>query len=278
MIRVSGVAHRDHLTVEPGAVVWPGPSNTGVPAGTVLTNYTGPSGYNGTQDITITDQIISSELRIYDSVNITLLRCIVTGNIDCDSGTASFTATDSEIQAQDWRNASVGFQNLNLLRCNLHGGTTSLNASNNVQATDCWLHGQVVVDQDHAGGFLCSGGGNTTLTHCYVVCDVLDNGLGGGPSASVNLYGDFAPLHDIHFENVLIGHTDGAYAASFGYNPGKPYGSNPMGIWVRNCVFERGPNGMGGSIGTVTSFLSTEPTNIWFNNTWDDGTPIPSDI
>jgi len=48
---------------------------------------------------------------------------------------------------------------------------------------------------------------------------------------------------------------------------------------VKNCVFTKNPaTGKGGAFGTVTSFKATEPTNVWLNNTWEDGTPIPSDI
>ncbi|QQS20304.1 hypothetical protein IPL85_02560 [Candidatus Saccharibacteria bacterium] len=83
-------------------------------------------------------------------------------------------------------------------------------------------------------------------------------------------------MTDVTFDNNLFMPTTGGYGGTFGYNPAKPYGSNPSYIVVTNNVFQRGPTGICGVYGTVTSFLSSGTGNVWSNNTYEnDGTIIP---
>ncbi len=46
-------------------------------------------------------------------------------------------------------------------------------------------------------------------------------------------------------------------------------------IRFTNNIFMRGPSGKCGIWGPITSFDSTAPGNVWTNNLWDDGTPVP---
>lgn len=246
-----------------------------------LTPYTGPGGYDGSQVILLEEQWIQSDIRVFDTVQITLRRCLIQGHIDIDSAGAHLTMEDCHVDSGSWSNAAVGFQQMTIARCNIEGGITAVNASRNVTVTDSYLHGQVIspTGSDHAGGFLCSGGGNIVLEHCTIWCSVLDNGHGGGPSNNVNLFGDFAELDGISINNSYMPVTGGGYSVSLGWNPGKPFGDTPSNIVFTNNVLARtpaAPGGKGGVFGTVTSFLQSDPSNIYTGNVWaDDGSPVP---
>lgn len=243
-----------------------------------LTLYEGPGGYDGDDVVVLEDMLINTDIRIYENVQLTIRRCKLNAHVDADSVTATALIEDSHIDAGTWTNAAVGFRNLTIRRCDIEGGITAVNASLDTVVEDSYLHGQYIppTGDAHAGGFLCSGGTGIELTHCTIVCDVLDNGDGGGPSANLNLYGDFDHLSNITVDQCFFPATAGGYSVSLGHNPGKPFGSDPTNIVFTNNVLARNPDtGKGGAFGTVTSFLAANG-NVYSNNTWaDDGSPVP---
>lgn len=265
---------------------WPDATNTGyLPTGVTLTEYGGVLIFGGTQttNITLDSMHIVGMIQVYGSaaVTVTLTRCKVSANIDIDTAGSSLHMTDCEVDAGLIGIAAVGFRNLTLTRCNLHGGPLQVNASQNALVQDSYLHGATLypTSADHLGAFLCSGGDHLQVTHNYLACNTPDNGYGGGASSNLQLFGDFATLDTITVDGNCFAATTGGYAASFGYNPGKPFGDTPTHIVVSNNVFERGVNGKGGVYGTTTSFLDTEPTNQWSNNTWrDTGAQLPPNV
>jgi hypothetical protein len=244
-----------------------------------LTPYTGPDSYHGSQTVTITGQLINTDLQIFDTVQLTFSRCKLNGHIDIDAPGAHVTLLDCHVDAGTWSNQAVGFRQLTIARCDIQGADTSVNGADSVTITDSYLHGQVIdpTGSQHANAFLCSGGGNVQIDHCTIWGSVLDNGFGGGATASLSLFGDFAALNNITIHDSYFPVTPGGYSVSLGYNPGKPFGSNPTNIVFTDNVLARNPNtGHGGAFGTITSFLDTEPTNIYTGNVWaDDGTPVP---
>jgi hypothetical protein len=243
-----------------------------------LSPYVGPGGYDQGGPYVLEDLLIDSDIRLYNSVQMTIRRCKINGHVDIDSANASLLMEDTHVDATTWSNAAVGFQNMTIRRCDIEGGITAVNASTNVVVEDSYLHGQYIrpVGEDHAGGFLCSGGGDISLFGNTIVCDVLDNGDGGGPSNNLNLFGDLAPLTNIVIEGNYFPVTAGGYSVSLGHNPGKPFGSDPSGIEFTDNVLARDPQtGKGGVFGTVTSFLAANG-NVYSGNTWaDDGTAVP---
>ncbi|SDT74321.1 hypothetical protein SAMN04489716_6946 [Actinoplanes derwentensis] len=246
---------------------------------TDLAEYTGPGGYDRGGPYLIEDQVIGVDIRLYNSVQMTIRRCKILAHIDVDSVDAALTLEDSHVDAGPWSNAAIGFQNLTILRCNVQGGITAVNGSYNVVVQDSYLHGQVIsaAGSDHAGGFLCSGGGNIELRGSTIWCSVQDNGHGGGPSNNLNLFGDLGPLRNIRVKGCYFPATAGGYSVSLGHNPGKPYGDNPAGIvFVDNVLGRDLQTGRGGAYGTVTSFLASEPSNLYAGNVWaDNGQPVP---
>jgi hypothetical protein len=177
------------------------------------------------------------------------------------------------VDSSDYRNATIGFRNSTINHVNILGGSTAVNCSTNCSVSNSWLHGQYLVagTSDHLGGFLSSGGDGITLTHNSIGCDVQDNSFGGGCSGSLQLYGDFAANTNVTINNNLLLTTFGSYCSSFGYNPGKTYGSNPSNIIVTNNTWQRGPSGVCGTIAATTSYLNANG-NQWTNNRYDDGT------
>ena len=76
---------------------FPGPDNTGVPAGTALQPYTGPMTI--TKDGTVID---AKEIRgrlVIEASNVTIKRSKINGNVDSDSGSSSVVVEDTEIDA-----------------------------------------------------------------------------------------------------------------------------------------------------------------------------------
>lgn len=260
---------------------FPDATNTGL-AGVGLTEgeltlYSGPGGYDGDDVILLENERIQTDIRIYENVQLTMRRCKVEGRVDADSDTATVLMEDCHVDAGQWTNSAVGFKNLTIRRCDIEGGITAVNSSINGIVEDSFLHGQYIppTGDAHAGGFLCSGGGNIQIRRCTIHCDVFDNGDGGGPSNNLNLFGDFGPLDNILVDSCYFPVTAGGYSVSLGHNPGKPFGDNPSNIVFTNNVLARGPNGKGGSFGTVTSFLVGNG-NVYSGNVWaDDGTAVP---
>lgn len=259
---------------------FPDDSNTG-PSGT-LTTYSGPTSFSsGT--VTISDKIINDDLVATSGSTcaLTLQNCQVNGHIDWDQSGATLTMVDTAVDAGTWTNAGVGFGSyMSMLRCNLKGGSSPLIAGQG-DFTDCYFHDPYLspTGAQHLQAMLSSGANGMVFDHCTFWCATADNGaFGGGPTASLSLFGDFAQIQDVTVQNSLIRPCPyGVYSATWGWNPSKPF-PLPTGVQVLNCAFEKGPNGMGGTGGTNTSWYASDPTNVWSGNYWlDDGTPINYD-
>jgi hypothetical protein len=224
--------------------------------------------------------VINSDIRIYDYARVIVRRCKINGHVDCDSETASFIAEDCDIDAGPYLAAGTGFRNLTFRRCNISGGVTSVNAAHNVLVEDCYTHGQYVDPNGdtHTGAISCFGGSNITIRGTTIYNDSVDNAFGGGPSGSLNFYGDVDYISNVLVEYCYIPNQAGGFAASLGYNPGgKPYGDNVTNMTIRHNIFGKGPNGMGGVFGTVTSWLDDQHDgvngagNLYYDNIWQDG-------
>jgi hypothetical protein len=157
------------------------------------------------------------------------------------------------------------------------GGGTSVNCAEKCLIEDSWLHGQYLTPgtDQHLGGFLSNGGnGDIIVRHNTIHCEPRDNVQGGGCSGDGQIYGDFGPLKNITFDGNLFLATPGGYCASFGNNPGKPYGSNSTYIVVTGNVFGRGSDRTCGAFGPVTAFRRNGEGNVWSGNVWEDGPAV----
>ncbi len=251
---------------------FPGPDNTGIPKGTVLTPYEGPCEISEPNTV-IDAKIVECPLIIKAaSVRITRSRTMY---VDVDMTGASLTIEDSLVDGGKWIGPAIGFSYVTVRRSEVRGGQSSIQCTPNCLVEDSWLHGQYLQpgQPQHLGGFLSNGWGNVTLRHNTITCDVEDVGE-GGCSGSAQIYADFSVLSRFTFERNFFQATPGGFCTSFGYNPTKPFGANPTFIVVKDNVWQRGKNGKCAAFGPTTSFAAGGEGNVWSGNVWEDGTVL----
>ena len=190
---------------------------------------------------------------------------------DIDGGNQSdhsATGTDNP------SNITSGF-NLTITRSDIFGGKDSVECGGNCYIADSYLHGQHSYGGAHIQGFLSSGGSHMVLKHNSIACDPpTAPQAGGGCTADVALFGDFAQVRDVVVDNnQFIAGMLSTYCVYAGYQPGKNYPVS-SGVIVQNNVFGRGTNGKCGEAGPVTSY-SSNSGNTWTGNVWQGSGGVP---
>jgi hypothetical protein len=289
----SGLAPATSPTVARAAMTWPGASNTGVPAGTVLTAYTGSCTItvNGT---VIDAKTINCDLVIH-AANVTITRSKINGLVALDTDLAdadkwSVMMTDSEIDVGVRQIGAVCCGNLTLLRVNAHGGGTSVQCEEKslyCKVSDSWLHGQQLPDDVywHLGGFLsdgtrgagCSGTWCIELVHNTVVCDHPVNNVDEGCTGDINLIPNFAPVSKVRVYNNFLGANLGSAYCTFGGEKATSDYPHADHVTYESNVFERGGNNLCAAYGPVTDFNVGGVGNRWTGNTWTDGAVVSAD-
>jgi hypothetical protein len=263
---------------------WPGASNTGVPAGTVLGTYSGCQG--GEARIATANTVIDSKRVNCDIIiratGVVIKNSLINGNVSTDENQpGSFTITDSEVTA------GMGTKNIVARRVNVHGGAgPNVYCYTSCDIRDSWLHSPSYPSdnpQSHLGAFLANDNGpdgsttNVTLIHNSIHCDTAPNPPDGGCSGDVNLFGDFGPITHVTIDgNWLGGSTGISYCFYGGESPSKGF-PHADHVVFQNNVFQRGVTGHCGDYGPVTGFNVNGPGNVWSNNTYDNGVPVPAE-
>ena len=219
-------------------------------------------------------KIVNSSLRIMaDNVRIT--RSITNGGVSVRYATdGSFSISDSEVRIQNYLGTGLDRHNFTANRVEVTGGRRSIYCENNCTIENSWVHGQGE-DPDgeaHMSGIRMSQ--NTTIRHNTITCDGVRTPPGSGCSAGLTGYGDFAPVRDNLIENNLFIGGTSTMCAYGGSSSSKPYAAQAGNIRFIDNVFVRGPSGHCGNLGTIASFDSSAPGNVWSNNLFDDGTPV----
>ena len=263
---------------------YPDASNTGVPAGTVLSAYSGPCTITADGAVIDSKTVRCGTLDVR-ATNVVIKKSKINGIVTTtERSTYSFSMEDSEVDAGLAQRAAVGSTNITILRSNIHGGQTSVTCAANCTVHDSYLHGQQLPTGSdwHLGGFLANDTGSNsrtdaTLVHNTIVCDNPGTSAGGGCSGDVNLFADFGPVSYVTVQDNLLGANNGiSYCVYGGSTAGKQYTGGVQHIAFVNNVFQRGASKKCGYYGPVTSFDPSRPGNRWENNTWDDGTPVES--
>lgn len=251
---------------------FPGASNTGVPAGTVL------SPYSGSCEITTAGTVIDGKLLNCDVVikasGVVIRKSKIVGLLDSDSTSGSVTVEDSEIDGGRSQAPALGYRNVTAVRANIHGAQHSVICHTNCSIKDSWLHGQYIpAGADwHLNAYLSNGGHDVTLSHNTIACDATTTSVGGGCTADASIFGDFASNANYTFDrNLFVGGNGPSYCFYGGYDPAKPYGTQVSGIKVTGNVFQRGPKNTCAWFGPVTSFNASVPGAVWQGNVWEDG-------
>ncbi len=261
---------------------WPGPKNTGVPAGTVLTPYSGPC------TITVNGTVLDAKKIDCDLIikasNVQITRSKITGSVATDENatTESFTITDSDVDIGSRAGTGIGATHFIATRVHVIGGNRSIHCWNDCTVVDSYVHAQFT---DPSGTFHESGmrmGQSATFRHNSVICDAPDVPPDGGCSADLTGYGDFGPVQNNKIDKNLFGATTGGYCTYGGSSLGKPFSSQTNNIVFTGNIWQRGTrNGdkgerVCGYYGSNTSFDPAKPGNVWTDNRFDDGTPVAS--
>jgi hypothetical protein len=261
---------------------FPNSGTTGVPQGTTLTTYTGPCTIQ-TNNVVIDAKIINCNLRIL-AQGITITRSIINGNIysDPDYFNGSFTLTDSEVRMPPTSMTGIGDANFVVTRVEVTGGSRSINCYLNCSVQNSYVHGQYTDLRgiDHESGIRMGSG--SVLRNNTIGCTAETVPPDAGCSAAITGYGDFAIVQKNSIDGNLILAGSGGYCAYGGSTAGKPYSAGVNNIKFTNNVWQRGTDmGAGGRgyvcgyWGPITSFDSNAPGNVWNNNLYDDGKPVP---
>lgn len=274
---------------DPWGGCWPGPNNTGVPAGVVLSAYTGSCTITA-QGTVINARTVNCSPLTIRAANVTITKSRLNGGVNVESaycGTASFTITDSHVDIPSEVSGNSG--STGILRCNFHanrvnvtGGRRSMYCVSNCTIENSWVHEHGVDPnaQAHFSGIRMEQGG--TIRHNTITCEATRSGPGSGCSAGLTGYPDFAPVTDNLIERNLFyrGGAGGSTMCAYGgATSGKPYSNdsaNATHIRFISNRFVRGANGHCGNLGTILHFNINRTGNVWTDNLYHTGAAISS--
>jgi hypothetical protein len=259
---------------------FPGPSNTGVPDGTVLSDYRGPCRISKANTV-IKSKTVNCDIEIAAS-GVVIKNSKVNGSVLSEDEGGSVTVTDSTIDAGDVSATindgarAIEGRNFTLIRVETVRGISGGFCEANCEVRDSWIHGQ---DRDeggraHESGFRQGSGtspNSQRFIHNTIRCDGPEVPPDAGCSADLTGYGDFATIQNNLVEkNLLEWSPSGGFCAYGGSSLSKP---NPFGqnnTWKDN-IFQRGPSGTCGVYGAITDLDAGQRGNTWTNNRWDTG-------
>ena len=269
---------------DPWSGCFPGPGNTGVPAGTVLTAYTGPC------TITVAGTVIDSKTVTCSTLDIRAANVIIRKSMlqgvnvtDEASSTASYRVEDSTVvNGTRDQCLCIGGHDFTALRVEVRGGNRSMYCMLRCVIQDSWLHGQQlsVVLAQHGSGLREEQ--FTTARHNTLVCDfpLVDDTTSLGCSADLTGYPDFAPIHDNTIDrNLFLASSTVSFCAYGGATGGKPYSGSALNATNQKFtdnVFQRGSNGKCGAYGPITDFAVSRIGNVWSGNRWSTGELVPA--
>ena len=234
----------------------PGPTNTGVPAGTTL--RASGSVRVETDGAVVEDLDISGTITVLaDNVTIRRVR-IRTGDYYpiryFDNGNVGLLVEDSEIIGTSGNvTSAIAFGNYTARRLNVHGMADGLKADENVLIEDCWIHDLSNGAGEHNDGVQSTGGRGVTIRH---------NAISGASNACVQTGDENAATEDLTIEcNWLSG---GGYTL----NIRGTGATRPRNTKVLNNRFGR-DHGYG-------PWTIDDPNPTISGNVYDDnGEPIP---
>ncbi len=263
-------------STSPPPNTWPGADNTGVPAGTVLTPWTGSCTITTAQ--TITNRQFNCNVLVRAAVVFVNVR--VNGYVDNNEAPGSIGLTNSEVALpgiQQLR-AIIG-HDITMRGVEVTGGNGGIWCLKTCDIRDSWIHGQRITADWHASAVRMEQG--LTLVHNTLVCDApVQPNPEGSCSASLTGYGDYAPVRDNLIQGNYFAATQyAAYCAYGGSSKGKPFSDGAANIRFIDNVFERGTGSTNRNCalyGAIGDWDPTKPGAVWTGNRYSDGTVIPN--
>ncbi len=245
---------------------YPNADTTGVPTGTVLTAYSGPSNVS-TNGTVIDSKTITTGLVITGD-NITIRKCLIraTGffwNVlnDYDGGT-NLLIEDCEIDSLDntTGDSAINCANTTVRRCDIHSAIDGMKVGTNVTIEDSYIHDLTVFGDSHNDAIQCLGTTGLTIRHNTIICPA------GGTSAILLSTGSASDMRNILInDNLLAG---GAYTVYGGYQSGVDVLSRVSNISITNNQFSTQIYANSGAFGPLTS---RDSPVVVSGNTWHDG-------
>jgi len=262
---------------------WPGPSNTGVPAGTQLSDYTGPCTITSGTVVIENKNIKCDGFRVQNASTVVVVRKskINTSVFNENDGSlvpGKLTLEDVTVSGINDPNYSalMYINNVTVIRSNISSGQHNIQCVDNCVVRDSYLHDQTLSGQTHNNAFMTNGGSDMTLVHNTLNCSVPNKAPDGGCSSDLTLLGDFAVVQRVLVDkNLLMANNVGESYCAYGGTASSKKFPNPNNIVYTNNVFQRGTNGKCASAGPITGFDTARPGNKWENNKWDDGAVVP---
>jgi hypothetical protein len=255
---------------DPWGGCWPGRGNTGVPAGTRLTVYTGPCDIRSNNVVIDAKIVTCGGMLVYGS-NLTIRRSQVVGFVKTNSPSASLLIEDSEVAGENDQSEALGTHAVTVLRSDVYGDQHSVHCDDRCTVVDSWLHDQHDGKAAgwHQNAFITNGGSDHLLRHNTLFCR-------GGCTADIALIPDDDITRVTIDRNLLVASPDSAYCLYGGGSSGNKPGS-PDHIVVTNNVFQPGANGKCAAFGPVTYFESGAAGDKWSGNAWADGKPVAAE-
>jgi uncharacterized membrane protein YgcG len=262
---------------------WPGASNTGVPNGVALTNYTGPCTIT-TPNTVIDAKNITCQILVRAD-NLTIKRSYLTGGVSgLEADGASFRIEDSWLDNGVCVNCSVDGWNFTILRTEITGSNRGAYCMRNCLVQDSWIHATGLDPNSEWHASAVRAEQYATLRHNVLHCDWTGpyNNDELGCSADMSGYPDFVPIHHNTIDRNLFGaNPEGlGYCAYGGGTGGKTYSNDPLNatyVVFTDNVFQRGANNKCGTWGAITDFIAGRTGNQWTNNKWSDGAIVNLD-
>ncbi|MBX3227882.1 MAG: right-handed parallel beta-helix repeat-containing protein [Labilithrix sp.] len=232
----------------------PGPTTTGVPAGTKLT----PSGtVTVTEDGAVVEDLDVSGEIVVKADNVTIRRVRITSGdyypIRYDDHRGLLIEDSEIVGTSDAVTSAVSFAHYTARRVDVHGGADGFKADEDVLIEDCWIHDLRNGRGQHNDGVQSTGGKNVTLRH---------NVIAGASNACVQTGDENARVENLTIEcNWLSG---GGYTLNIrGKGATVPTGTKIIG------------NRFGRDHGYGPWTIDDPSPTIRDNVYDDDGTPIP---
>jgi hypothetical protein len=268
---------------------WPGSANTGVPAGTVLSAYTGPMTITQCGTV-ISDKTINGDITIAVSNHtsspstpcVTIRDSLIHGTVNAGStpgATGPLVMTSVEVAAPTTSiQSSVVGTNYYLWQVNVHGGARgAIQCAGNCAIHDSWTHDFYLAGATHYDGIISNGtnGDPLLIDHNTIECNFYASAPGatGACSADIGLFGDFSAITNVTItNNLLVGTNYPSYCLYGGATPTKAY-PTPHNVTVTGNTFQHGPTGKCASYGPVAAWAPGNG-NTWTHNTWDHGRPV----
>ncbi|WP_425561306.1 hypothetical protein, partial [Microlunatus panaciterrae] len=152
----------------------PNAANTGVPAGTTLSSYTGPTTIT-TAGTVIDSKKITGCLNI-KADNVTIKNSLIQSggcffNVLSDNGNTGLKLTDVEIDGQGNTSgdSAINGSNFSCLRCDLHGTVDGAKAGSNVVIQDSYIHDLSMTSGSHNDGIQSLGTTSLRIVHNTII-------------------------------------------------------------------------------------------------------------